>query len=103
MKNADDRNEMLQVGTLHNRSAQKLRAAFLDAGIDDALCFGAGGCRFCRVCAKKAGLPCRSPQKAIKALEAYGIDAAKMAASAGMEYICERGSISYFGAVFFNA
>ncbi|MBQ8509484.1 MAG: DUF2284 domain-containing protein [Clostridia bacterium] len=102
MKKSNDYDEMLQAGDIHNRIAQKLRSVFVEAGIQNALHIGAGGCRLCSICAKKLGQPCCHPKKAMPSLEAYGINVAKMAEAADMEYMGRQGSVHYFGAVFFN-
>lgn len=92
---------MMEAGNAHNRLAQELRKAFSAEKISPTLHLGAGGCRLCKVCAKKTDEPCRYPGLAMKSLEAYGIHVSKMAESAGMKYINGQDTVTYFGAVLF--
>lgn len=82
--------------------ADKLRSAFLEQDITDALHLGAGGCGICEVCAKKKGKPCRFPSRALPSLEGYCVNVSELAKSAGMKYINGPDTVTYFGAVLFN-
>ena len=93
---------MMEAGNTHNRLAQDLRKAFPVEAVSRALHLGAGGCRLCKVCAKKTNEPCRFPEHAMKSLEAYGIHVSKMAETAGMKYINGQDTVTYFGAVLFS-
>ena len=68
-------------------------------GFSRTLFLGAGGCRVCRVCAKKTDESCRHPDKATPSLEAYGVNVSKLAPAAGMKYINGQNTVTYFGAV----
>ena len=92
---------MIEAGNTHNRLAQEIRKAFSDEDFSKALHLGAGGCRLCKVCAKKTNEPCRFPTLAMLSLEAYGIHVSKLAESAGMKYINGQDTVTYFGAVLF--
>ena len=92
---------MTAAGNIHNDLAQSLRKVFADAGIENALHLGAGGCRVCPVCAKRTGEPCRHPDMAMSSLEAYGIHVSRLAQAADMKYINGSNTVTYFGAVFF--
>ena len=81
--------------------ADKLRSAFLEQDITDALHLGAGGCGICEVCAKKKGEPCRFPSRALPSLEGYCVNVSELAKSAGMKYINGQDTVTYFGAVLF--
>lgn len=77
----------------------KIRHQLRDMG-SNALLLGAGGCRFCKRCAKLDDQPCRFPEEAVASLEAYGINVSALAPQAGMKYINGVNTVTYFGAVF---
>ena len=83
--------------------AQSLRAVFSESGITETLHLGAGGCGVCETCAKRTNEPCRFPDRAMPSLEAYGINVSALARAAGMRYINGQDTVTYFGAVLFNA
>jgi len=94
---------MYEAGTKLNKLAQRIKADFADMyGISDALHLGAGGCRVCKVCAKRTDEPCRFPEKAMSSLEAYGVNVYEMSKAAGMKYINGVNTVTFFGAVFFR-
>ena len=93
---------MIEAGNTHNRLAQEIRKAFSNADFSKALHLGAGGCRLCKVCAKKTNESCRHPDLAMRSLEAYGIHVSKLAELAGMKYINGQDTVTYFGAVLFS-
>ena len=91
---------MMEAGDLHNKLAQKLWD-FTDAlGISEVLHLGAGGCRLCEVCGKRERIPCRNPKRAMRSLEAYGVNVSLLASLANMKYINGQNTVTYFGAVF---
>ena len=82
--------------------SKKLRQAFLDMGISDALHLSVGNCGMCEKCAKQTGEPCRFPDLAIPSLEAYGVDVSALAKAAKMNYTNGQNTVTYFGAVIFS-
>ena len=84
-----------------HRLSRKLRA-HLDARGIKALHLNAGGCGVCKTCAKRTELPCPTPTLATPSLEAYCINVASLAASAGMRYNNGERTVTYFGAVLFT-
>ncbi len=85
------------------RLSQQIRREIDPLALPDVLHLSAGGCGLCPVCAKKTDEPCRFPDLAMSSLEAYGIHVSKMAEASGMNYINGANTVTYFGAVFFNA
>lgn len=63
----------------------------------DCLVLGAGGCRFCKECARPE--PCRFPDKRIEALEGYGIFITRLCQDNGVTYYYGEGTIAYNGAL----
>lgn len=63
---------------------------------------GGGGCGLCEVCAKVTNEPCRHPDRALPALEAYGVDVSRLASAAGMKYINGQNTVTYFGGLLFT-
>ncbi|MCQ2399367.1 MAG: DUF2284 domain-containing protein [Clostridia bacterium] len=92
---------MQECGKKHNHLVISMKKEF--SGLKDALHLGAGSCLVCEKCAKLTNEPCRHPDLAIKSLESYGIYVSRLAASAGMKYINGQDTVTYFGAIFFNA
>lgn len=82
--------------------AQSLREFFADMGVTKVLHLGAGGCGVCEACAKRISERCRSPEKAMPSLEAYGVNVFELAKAAGMKYINGQDTVTYFGAVLFS-
>jgi len=93
---------MIEAGNTHNRLAQALRRELSKEAFSKVLHLGAGGCRLCKICAKKTNESCRHPDLAMKSLEAYGIHVSKLAESAGMKYVNGQDTVTYFGAVLFS-
>ena len=85
------------------RIAHQIRQIFDELGVKDVLHLGAGGCGVCEVCAKRTNEPCRFPHLAMPSLEAYGVNVSGLASAAGMKYINGQDTVTYFGAVLFNA
>lgn len=82
--------------------AQKIRKAFKDMDISNALHLGAGGCGVCVTCAKVTNEPCRHPELAMASLEAYGINVSRLAVASDMKYINGQNTVTYFGTVLFS-
>lgn len=85
------------------RMSQQLRDLVGEIELSDVLHLTAGACGVCKPCAKVEGLPCRFPDRATPSLEAYGIHVSRLAQSAGMKYINGANTVTYFGAILFNA
>ena len=64
-----------------------------------ALC--AGACSLCETCTFTSGKPCRYPDQAMSALEAYDIDATALITSAGLSYNNGPATVSYIGLLLF--
>lgn len=93
---------MMDAGQRHNELAQKLRKMADEQGVAGALHLGAGGCRYCEVCGKVTGEPCRFPDLAMRSLETYGVNVSELAKLCGMRYINGANTVTYFGAMFFE-
>lgn len=91
---------MLEGGEVHNKLAQTINKT-LQANLDkdSYLHLGAGGCKVCKVCAKREEKPCRFPDQAMASLEAYGIAVSELATRSGMKYINGQNTVTYFGAI----
>lgn len=92
---------MLAAGQRINALTQRVRTELGGYFGPDAVYLGEGGCRICRVCAKREGKPCRFPDRALASLEAYGVNVSRLAELAGMKYINGPNTVTYFGAVLF--
>jgi predicted metal-binding protein len=68
----------------------------------DALVLGAGPCKVCPECAHRISEPCRHPDRAVMSLEANGVDVSQLAKLTGLKYNNGPGTVTYFGAIFFN-
>lgn len=60
------------------------------------------GCRLCDRCAKVDSLPCRYPQKALPAVEGYGVDVYQTIRNTQLKYINGQNTVTYFGAILFD-
>ncbi len=65
------------------------------------LALSAGPCDVCASCAYLAKEPCRSPDRAMSSLEAYGIDVAALIARAGLSYSNGSRTVSYVGLILY--
>ena len=101
LEDSFDIENMQEASKNHNALLQVL-AAELAPVLKAPLTLGGGSCKVCAVCAKETEEPCRAPEKAIKSLEAYGIDVADLAAAAEMNYINGPNTVTYFGAFFYR-
>ncbi len=93
---------MADAAEKHHKLMYEIREDIEKTDLKRKLFLGAGGCRLCKVCAKRTNEPCRHPDKATPSLEAYGVNVSKLAAAAGMKYINGVNTVTYFGAVLFD-
>lgn len=91
---------MLDAKQTHHQRAQRIQQKMRDLVNEPFLHLEAGGCGICARCAKRDGLPCRFPDKALSSLEGYGIDVYQTAAHAGLRYINGPNTVTYFGMLF---
>ena len=68
----------------------------------DAWTLSCGGCRICETCAKRDGLPCRFPDRALASLESCGIDVYNTVAPTDLRYINGPDTVTYFGMVLYH-
>ncbi|MCL2838509.1 MAG: DUF2284 domain-containing protein [Oscillospiraceae bacterium] len=68
----------------------------------DILTLSAGKCAICDECGAITNEPCRAPDRAYAALEAYGIFVSKLAEVSGIKYINGVNTVTYFGGILFN-
>lgn len=64
------------------------------------LALSAESCQICGKCAYPA--PCRHPEHAIPCVESYGILAAELAETCGMEFYSDARTVTWFGIIFFS-
>ena len=93
---------MMDAAEKHNRLMSAVREKTDAMPLGRTLHLGAGGCRMCKVCAKKTGEPCRNPDRAVASLETYGVNVSTLAKTAGMKSINGQNTVTYFGAVLFE-
>ena len=94
---------MIEAKHIMYRISQDLHTKLKETAFGDYLHLSAGACGVCEVCAKQENKPCIHPDLALSSLEAYGINVSRLAAVAGMKYINGANTVTYFGAVLFNA
>lgn len=93
---------MMEAAANQNALAQKLAVVFKKLPFARKLHLGAGGCHVCETCAKRTDEPCRFPDRAMASLETYCIHVSALAASAGMNYINGKDTVTYFGVLLFS-
>ena len=93
---------MQAAGEKHTKQMRKLWNILREALPKGSLCLSGGGCRFCKVCAKATGEPCRFPQEALSSLEAYGVNVSETVAKTSLKYINGQNTVTYFGLILFN-
>ena len=93
---------MMEAGERQNQLAQNVSKAFAALPFEKSLHLGAGGCRVCKVCAKRTNEPCRFPDRAMSSLETYGVAVSELAQACGMKYIHGANTVTYFGAFFYR-
>ncbi len=93
---------MMAAAGRHNELAGRIENWAAGLGLSRFLQLGAGGCRLCGTCARLTDEPCRHPDRALKSLEAYGVNVSKLAEACGMKYINGQDTVTYFGAVLFE-
>jgi len=86
----------------HSRLTRELWKRVRPLLPDGSLCLGVGGCGFCSKCAKRDGLPCRSPENAMASLEAYGVNVSSTVANTSLKYVNGQDTVTYFGLILFN-
>ena len=68
-------------------------------GSDTKMTLSAGACSLCDECSYLENEPCRMPEKAFGALEAYGVDVAALLNRCGLKYNNGPNTVSYVGVV----
>jgi predicted metal-binding protein len=101
LKDSYDFDGMMEAAQRHGKLALSLSYFFSELPFPRKLHLGAGGCHMCDVCAKQLNEPCRRPEHATPALEAYGVNVSSLATSSGMRYINGSCTVTYFGALLF--
>lgn len=91
---------MQEAARQHVLVGQRLEA-FVMLQLDKHLHLSCGGCRICDRCAKMDGLPCREPERAMPAMEGYGIDVYNTCKPTDLKYINGQNTVTYFGIVLF--
>jgi len=89
----DDMAYMQTLAAEHNRRLLALRELVLPA-YPNAFLLSTGNCEFCESCTYPSA-PCRKPSLLRGSVSAYGIDAARACAEAGVEYAFEKGTLRY--------
>ncbi len=94
---------MTAAGDRHRALVYRFRDE-ADAGITlpRRLYLGAGGCRYCKTCARVTNEPCRFPEKRIASLESYCVNVSQLAKAADMKYINGQNTVTYFGGMLFD-
>ena len=69
---------------------------------DDLLPLNAGACEICSECTYLSGEKCRFPEKAVKSVEACGIDVNALVLSCGLSYNNGKDTVSYVGMILFR-
>lgn len=67
----------------------------------DFLVLGAGSCMLCENCTYPQKEPCRFPENAIFATEAFGIDVMNMMKNNGLKYNNGPNTVTYIGGLFY--
>ena len=94
---------MSESGYAHAAVSQKIQKALLPVlGEKNMLHLTCGGCRLCRVCAKRDNEPCRHPEAALTSLECCGIDVYNTTKSTELKYINGQNTVTFFGMVLFG-
>jgi predicted metal-binding protein len=93
------------------QEAQEQHSAMLRPLVDDLyavlgdakkMTLSVGACSLCEPCTYLEGKPCRMPERAFGALEAYGVDVAALLDRCGLKYNNGPNTVSYVGAVLFG-
>lgn len=59
-------------------------------------------CTLCENCTRPEGKPCRHPDRALPAMEGWGVDVYNTTKNTGLKYINGQNTVTYFGMVLFN-
>ena len=94
---------MGEVGRKHKETSHRVDEA-VKSVMGDArfLHLSNGGCDLCARCSKEDNIPCRFPDKMIKAMEGYCIDVYKTTKTTGLKYVNGTNTVTYFGIVLFG-
>lgn len=93
---------MLEAGHRHAMLGQRIQEAVKPLLHAPFLHLSCGGCRLCRECTKKTGVPCRHPEKALPSMEGCGIDVYNTTKHTHLKYINGQNTVTYFGMVLFQ-
>ena len=93
---------MMESAERHCEISRRVGREILPIFSENSLHLIAGGCRFCKRCAKADGLPCRFPKEALSSLEAYGVDVYEISKTAGLNYINGQNTVTFFSMILFS-
>ncbi|MDR1658217.1 MAG: DUF2284 domain-containing protein [Deltaproteobacteria bacterium] len=103
LENSFDFKGMVKAGDVFAQLVQNIAARAAQVWPEFfILVLGAGPCKVCRKCAYPDGDQCRHPEQAVRSLESNGVDVGQLAKLTGLKYNNGPGTVTYFGAVFFN-
>ncbi|MDR1922079.1 MAG: DUF2284 domain-containing protein [Candidatus Adiutrix sp.] len=94
MKSSFDYRAVMDLGQKHNELTARLA---LELAPLAPLALGAGKCSFCKRCAKLDEEKCRFPDKAVRSMEAHGIDVYALSKQAGLKYNNGEKTMTLFG------
>ena len=92
---------MMDAAVAHMQLSQRIQEKVATILIEKYLHLSSG-CRLCQRCAKEENLPCRHPDKALGAVEGYGIDVYKTVKNTQLKYTNGENTVTYFGIVLFS-
>ncbi|WP_322182826.1 DUF2284 domain-containing protein [Neglectibacter caecimuris] len=90
---------MQEAGNLHAKISRKVEKALKPLLPEGYLHLINGGCHYCKVCAKKEGKPCVSPENAMPSLEGYGVDVYNTTKDTDLKYINGQDTVTFFSMI----
>lgn len=94
---------MCTVSATHSRNCQAVHSEIANKMKGRHLHLSCGGCQLCESCAKIDGKPCRYPEKALPAMEGWGVDVYNTTKETDLKYINGQNTVTYFGMLLFTA
>lgn len=91
---------MMEAAKEHSLLSQRIEEK-LENLIPSGYLHLSSGCRLCERCAKVDDLPCRYPEKALPAVEGYGVDVYQTVKNTRLKYNNGQNTVTYFGAILY--
>lgn len=93
---------MVEAARRHAELGQRIHLGTAPLLKGDFLHLSCGICSLCESCTRPEGKPCRHPERALDAMEGWGVDVYNTTRGTGLAYVNGQNTVTYFGMLLFR-